>query len=84
MKKKRRAMSDKLMKMTDAEFLHALEHSRAWPPKEVVAAAAIARLRKLRPDLPSPTLADALEPLCHCGEKLNEHCTCNAGGEHVR
>jgi hypothetical protein len=43
-------------------------------PKEM----AIAKLRELAPDLPSPTFADALELLCHCGEKLNEHCKCNA------
>jgi hypothetical protein len=40
--------------------------------------AAIAKLRKLAPDLPSPTFADALSMLCHCGKKLNEHCRCNA------
>ena len=38
--------------------------------------AAIAKLRELAPDLPSPTFADALSMLCHCGEKLNEHCKC--------
>jgi hypothetical protein len=69
--------------MTDAEYLHFLEHSRSWPGPEKVAADAIAKVRKLRPDLPSPTLADALELLCHCGEKLNEHCKCDAaqGGD---
>jgi hypothetical protein len=28
-------------------------------------AAAIAKLRELAPDLPSPTFADAIEMLCH-------------------
>ena len=39
---------------------------------------AIARLRELAPDLPSPTFADALDMLCHCGEKLNKDCECDA------
>jgi hypothetical protein len=41
-------------------------------------AAAIAKLRKLAPDLPSPTFGDALSMLCHCGERLNEDCKCDA------
>jgi hypothetical protein len=42
-------------------------------------AAAIAKLRELAPDLPSPTFGDALLMLCHCGEKLNEDCKCGEG-----
>jgi hypothetical protein len=41
------------------------------------AKAAIAKLRELAPDLPHITLADALSMLCHCGERLNEHCKCD-------
>ena len=33
------------------------------------------------PDLPSPTFAGALDMLCHCGEKLNKDCECNAANE---
>ena len=43
------------------------------PGKRTVQMTAIARLR----ELPSPTFADALEMLCHCGERLNEHCPCS-------
>ena len=39
---------------------------------------AIARLRELAPDLPSPTFADAIDMLCHCGERLNKDCECDA------
>jgi hypothetical protein len=38
---------------------------------------AIAKLRELAPELTSPTFADALRMLCHCGEQLEKDCTCN-------
>jgi hypothetical protein len=39
---------------------------------------ALAKLHELAPHLASPTFADALELLCHCGEKLDADCKCNA------
>jgi hypothetical protein len=43
------------------------------------AMAAIAKLRELAPELADPTLGDAIEMLCHCGERLNKDCKCNEG-----